>query len=106
MWGGKANEAILHERFAHLHIRGEWFHLMDEIQSFIQAEATKFRPDLFDRKRIKVWVQRFKDRTNLMLQWIDPHTNQRKSKSAETSDPSLAEMRKTQMEHELNDRPS
>jgi hypothetical protein len=27
-------------------------------------------------KRATVWVQRFKDRPNLMLQWIDPFTAQ------------------------------
>jgi integrase len=42
-------------------------------------------------QRIKVWIQRFKDRSTLMLQWIDPETGQRKSKSAETDDPEKAE---------------
>jgi integrase len=53
-------------------------------------------------KRITVWVQRFKGRANLMLQWIDPHTSQRKSKSAETHIPAVAEMKRTELEYELN----
>jgi hypothetical protein len=36
-------------------------------------------------KRVTVWVQRFKDRPHLMLQWTDPDTGRRKSKSAETA---------------------
>src|SRR5262249_52789289 len=44
----------------------------------------------------------FKDRDNLMLQWIDPFTGARKSKSAETSIPAVAEMKRTELEHELN----
>jgi integrase len=53
-------------------------------------------------KRITVWVQRFKDRPTLMLQWIDPLTGKRKSKSAETNIPGVAEMRRTELEYELN----
>jgi integrase len=53
-------------------------------------------------KRIVVWVQRFKDRDTLMLQWIDPDTGKRKSKSAETSIPAVAEMKRTELEYELN----
>jgi hypothetical protein len=40
-------------------------------------------------KRVIVWVQRFKDRDNLMLPWNDPFTGARKNKSAETSIPPL-----------------
>jgi hypothetical protein len=36
-------------------------------------------------KRITVWVQRFKDREHLMLQWLDPETGTRKSQSAGTA---------------------
>jgi integrase len=53
-------------------------------------------------KRITVWVQRFKDRDSLMLQWIDPLSNERKSKSAETHLPAVAEMKRTELEYELN----
>jgi hypothetical protein len=42
-------------------------------------------------KRIAVWVQRFKDRPSLMLQWLDPDTGRRKSKSAGTEDPEKAD---------------
>jgi integrase len=53
-------------------------------------------------KRIVVWVQRFKDRDSLMLQWIDPDSGKRKSKSAETHIPAVAEMKRTELEYELN----
>jgi integrase len=53
-------------------------------------------------KRIRVWVQRFKDRPNLILQWHDPFTGTRKSKSAETTIPVVAEMKRTELEYELN----
>jgi integrase len=53
-------------------------------------------------KRVTVWVQRFKDRPALMLQWIDPDTGRRKSKSAETADPDAAETARADLEYELN----
>ncbi len=53
-------------------------------------------------KRIKVWVQRFKDRPCLMLQWIDPDTGRRKSKSAETADEKEAEQARADLESDLN----
>ncbi len=53
-------------------------------------------------KRIVVWVQKFKDRPTLMLQWIDPETGKRKSKSAETDDPDAAETKRSDLEYELN----
>jgi hypothetical protein len=36
-------------------------------------------------KHIVVWVQKFKDRESLMLQWIDPDTGKCKSVSAGTN---------------------
>ena len=33
-------------------------------------------------KRVVVWVQNFPDRPHLMLQWHDPETGKRKSKTA------------------------
>jgi integrase len=53
-------------------------------------------------KRVTVWVQRFKDRPSLMLQWIDPDTGRRKSKSAETADEKEAETARADHEYELN----
>jgi integrase len=53
-------------------------------------------------KRVTVWVTRFHDRTNLMLQWIDPDTGARKSKSAQTSNARLAETKRSELEYELN----
>src|SRR5262245_19794216 len=55
-------------------------------------------------QRIKVWVQKFKDRPMLMLQWIDPDTGARKSKSAKTADPEAAEKARADHEYELNHR--
>jgi integrase len=53
-------------------------------------------------KRVTVWVQRFKDRDTLMLQWLDPETGKRKSKSARTEDPEQAERARADLEYELN----
>jgi integrase len=53
-------------------------------------------------KRIRVWVQHFKDREHLVLQWLDPDTGRRKSKSAETSDPGKAEAARVDLESDLN----
>src|SRR5689334_12970701 len=53
-------------------------------------------------KRVTVWVQRFKDRPTLMLQWIDPETGKRKSKSAETADEKEAEGKRVDLEADLN----
>jgi hypothetical protein len=53
-------------------------------------------------QRVTVWVQRFKDRAHLMLQWIDPDTGRRKSKSAQTADPEAAETARADLEYELN----
>src|SRR5262245_34312026 len=53
-------------------------------------------------KRITVWVQRFKDRDTLMLQWTDPDTGKRKSRSAGTADEGEAEKQRADLEYELN----
>jgi integrase len=53
-------------------------------------------------KRITVWVQRFKDRDTLMLQWTDPDTGKRKSRSAGTADDGEAEKQRADLEYELN----
>jgi integrase len=53
-------------------------------------------------RRIVVWVQKFKDRPLLMLQWHDPETGKRRSKSAETTIPAVAEMKRAELEYELN----
>src|SRR5579871_814651 len=52
--------------------------------------------------RVTAWVQHFKDRTSLMLQWLDPDTGQRKSRSAKTNDPKEAEKARADLEYELN----
>jgi integrase len=53
-------------------------------------------------KRICVWVQRFKDRDALMLQWIDPITGKRKSKSAGTTNEKEAQAARIDLESDLN----
>jgi integrase len=53
-------------------------------------------------ERVRVWVQRFKGRRHLMLQWIDPDTARRKSKSARTADVKEAEARRVDLEADLN----
>ena len=52
--------------------------------------------------RVTVWVQRFRDRSTLMLQWRDPDTGQRKSRSTKTNDPKEAEKARADLEYELN----
>jgi integrase len=53
-------------------------------------------------KRVVVWVQRFPDRPNLMLQWHDRATGKRKTTSARTADEKKAEQARADKEYELN----
>jgi integrase len=53
-------------------------------------------------KRVTVWVQRFKDRPTLVLQWLDPDTGRRKSRSAGTADEREAEAARVDLEADLN----
>jgi integrase len=53
--------------------------------------------------RIRVWVQKFTDRPNLVLQWHDPTTGKRKSKNAGTSDEKKAEEMRGDLEAALNE---
>ena len=53
-------------------------------------------------RRINVWVQRFKDRPALVLQWLDPDTGRRRSRSAGTSHEKEAEKARADLEYELN----
>jgi integrase len=53
-------------------------------------------------KRVTVWIQQFKDRPHLVLQWMDPDTGRRKSRSAKTADPDKAEGARADLEYELN----
>src|SRR5437660_1033581 len=52
-------------------------------------------------ERVHVWVQRFKDRETLLLQWHDPTTGRRKSKSAGTANDKEAEQKAKDLEYEL-----
>jgi hypothetical protein len=116
--GSPATEAAIQERFAHLHVRGELFHLTGEVRLFVRDKAEAYRPDVHDPhaddapgrqgwvtslaavrpvrpdrgRRARVWVQRCSDRANLMLQWLDPDTGKRRSKSAGTRDRDEAEL--------------
>jgi integrase len=53
-------------------------------------------------QRVTVWVQKFKDRPALMLQWLDPETGKRRSESAGTADHDQAETKRADKEYELN----
>jgi integrase len=53
-------------------------------------------------KRVAVWVQRFQDRRHLMLQWFDPETGRRKSRSSGSDDEREAERARADLEYELN----
>ena len=52
--------------------------------------------------RITVWVQHRKDRSLLALEWINPETGRRKSKSAGTAVPKEAEQKRIDLEADLN----
>jgi hypothetical protein len=54
------------------------------------------------QRAIKVWVQRFRDRPTLQLQWLDPNTGQRKTRSAGTTEAAAAEIVRAALERELN----
>jgi integrase len=53
-------------------------------------------------KRITVWVQRFRDRANLVLQWLDPDSSKRKSRTTGANDEKQAEKARADLEYELN----
>jgi hypothetical protein len=110
--GSAATEARLHRKFASLHRRGEWFFpgrkLLNYINSRQGAGVSGGLPTPGLRRRahpghVCVWVQAFTDgRANLMLQWNDPRTSKRKSRSAGTADYDEAERRRATLETELN----
>jgi hypothetical protein len=52
--------------------------------------------------RVNVWVQKFSDRPNLVLQWFDPDTGRRKSTNAATAETQDAERLRGDLEYELN----
>src|SRR6516165_4573367 len=53
-------------------------------------------------QHVRVWVQRFYDRPTLILQWVNPDTGRRRSKSARTTDCAKAEIARHNLEYELN----
>jgi integrase len=53
-------------------------------------------------KRITVYLLRPRDRPTFQLQWVDPDTGRRKSRSAGTDDAELAEKVRADLEYELN----
>src|SRR5262245_34184988 len=52
--------------------------------------------------RITVYVLRPKDRPTLQLQWVDPDTGARRTKSAGTDDPAAAQRAAADLEYQLN----
>jgi integrase len=52
--------------------------------------------------RVKVWVQEFRGRKYLQLQWHDPHTGKRQTRSTETADSTAAEQQRADLEYALN----
>lgn len=53
-------------------------------------------------RRVTVWLQRFGDRPTLQLQWIDPGTGRRRTRTAGTADRKEAEKARSDWEYELN----
>lgn len=58
-------------------------------------------PEVPMSDRVSVWVVAFKDRPNLMLQWLDPETGRRKSKSAGTADEKTARQEAADLSYKL-----
>ena len=54
------------------------------------------------QERLTVYVLRPKDRPTMQLQWVDPETGIRKTRSAGTSDRTEAEKARADLEYELN----
>ena len=52
-------------------------------------------------EKVTVYVLRPKDRPTLQLQWVDPETGARKTRSAGTADEAEAEMARADLEYEL-----
>jgi len=52
--------------------------------------------------RVTVYVLRPKDRPTLQLQWVDPNTGARKTRSAGTEEPGKAEKVRADLEYQLN----
>ena len=52
--------------------------------------------------RINVWIQKRKNTSKLQLEWLEPETGRRRSKSSGASDPKLAEKLRQDLEYELN----
>src|SRR5262245_30171089 len=53
-------------------------------------------------KRVHVWVQEFRDRPTLQLQWHDPRTGKRRTRSAGTTDHKEAEQGAADLSHGLS----
>jgi integrase len=58
--------------------------------------------DALRPQRVTVWVQEFRGRKYLQLQWHDPHTGQRQTRSTGTADPRQAEQQRADLEYQLN----
>jgi integrase len=53
-------------------------------------------------KRTKVWLQDYGDRRWLLLQWLDPTTGKRKTRSTKTREKAEAEKMRRDLEYEIN----
>lgn len=51
---------------------------------------------------VRVWLMRMADRSNLSLQWLDPYSGRRRTRSAGTADRRAAEAARSLLEVELN----
>src|SRR5215831_12940666 len=58
--------------------------------------------DVLRPQRVNVWVQEFKGRKYLQLQWHDPHTGDRLTRTTGTNDPQQAEAQRADLEYALN----
>jgi integrase len=53
-------------------------------------------------ERVHVWVQQFRDRPHLALQWVDPVSGKRRTRTAATANQRVAEQRAADLAYELS----
>jgi hypothetical protein len=112
--GSERDEQQLHQRFAGLRRRGEWFwpgrKLLAYVESFSATtipvgQTTLPKPRCRvpqGSRRITVWIQRRKDTPYLALRWHDPDTGRQHSRSSGAMSYAEAERRRGDLECQLN----
>jgi hypothetical protein len=63
--GGFREERELHQRFARLRVRGEWFMLCPDLREMIEASS---RPEKFTWASVRVWLKHLEDESEIIEQ--------------------------------------